>query len=425
MILKGSQRAGGKQLALHLMRLDENDHIEVHEIRGFVANNVVNALREAYAVSRGTRCKQFLFSLSLSPPPTASVPVAAFEKAIADVEARLGLVGQPRVIVFHEKFGRRHAHCVWSRIDPKTLRAINLPHFKMKLREASRQLYLEHSWQMPRGFMDSQEADPLNFSLAEWQQAKRIERDPKAVKAMFQECWAVSDSLKAFTNALSARGYYLAQGDRRGFVAVDWRGEVYSLSRWTGANPKELSAKLGDPSALPTVEIASKEITEKLSSRLEVFRGDARLSFDAARLSLKRKRDDLVLRQRNERAFLREVHAARWAEESRFRSERFRKGLKGFWDLVTGRTKSIRALNEKEFEKCRLRDIDEHQRMIEVQLSERAQLHLQVQTALKRHEATEALLRRELDDLARDDGAAATEVPVIKARRKRGLSFQM
>jgi hypothetical protein len=27
------------------------------------------------------------------------------------------LNGQPRVIVFHEKNGRRHAHCVWSRIS--------------------------------------------------------------------------------------------------------------------------------------------------------------------------------------------------------------------------------------------------------------------------------------------------------------------
>ncbi|MEO8757843.1 MAG: hypothetical protein ABI398_08840 [Devosia sp.] len=65
MILKASQRAGAKALALHLLRLDENDHVEVHEVRGFVSNKLINALREAYAISRGTKCQQFLFSLSL------------------------------------------------------------------------------------------------------------------------------------------------------------------------------------------------------------------------------------------------------------------------------------------------------------------------------------------------------------------------
>jgi hypothetical protein len=40
MILKGSQRAGATPLAAHLLRVDENDHVEVHELRGFVANDL-------------------------------------------------------------------------------------------------------------------------------------------------------------------------------------------------------------------------------------------------------------------------------------------------------------------------------------------------------------------------------------------------
>ena len=31
MILKASQRAGGKQLARHLLKTDENEHVEVHD----------------------------------------------------------------------------------------------------------------------------------------------------------------------------------------------------------------------------------------------------------------------------------------------------------------------------------------------------------------------------------------------------------
>ena len=65
MILKASQRGGGKQLALHLLRTDENEHVETHEVRGFISQDLTGALKEAHAVSLGTRCKQFLFSVSL------------------------------------------------------------------------------------------------------------------------------------------------------------------------------------------------------------------------------------------------------------------------------------------------------------------------------------------------------------------------
>ena len=47
MIIKGSQRGGGKQLAQHLLRLDENDHVEVHELRGFVSEDVTAAFKES------------------------------------------------------------------------------------------------------------------------------------------------------------------------------------------------------------------------------------------------------------------------------------------------------------------------------------------------------------------------------------------
>ncbi|MEM7619885.1 MAG: hypothetical protein AAF228_05410 [Pseudomonadota bacterium] len=39
MILKGSQRGGALQLADHLMNSKDNEHIEVHAINGFVAND--------------------------------------------------------------------------------------------------------------------------------------------------------------------------------------------------------------------------------------------------------------------------------------------------------------------------------------------------------------------------------------------------
>lgn len=120
MILKASQRARYSELAKHLLNGEDNEHVTVHEIRGFVAETLLEALREAYAVSRGTRCSKYLFSLSLSPPEDADVSIEDFEAAIEEVEKKLGLLGQPRIIVFHEKYGRRHCHTVWCGYRPKS-----------------------------------------------------------------------------------------------------------------------------------------------------------------------------------------------------------------------------------------------------------------------------------------------------------------
>lgn len=81
MILQDNQRGGAKNLALHLIK-DENDHIELHEIRGFASNDLINALNEFHFISKATKAKQFLFSLSLNPLANESVSTAIFEYAI-------------------------------------------------------------------------------------------------------------------------------------------------------------------------------------------------------------------------------------------------------------------------------------------------------------------------------------------------------
>jgi hypothetical protein len=48
MILKGSQRGGAKQLANHLLKVVENEHVEVYEVRGFMSDDLHGALKEIY-----------------------------------------------------------------------------------------------------------------------------------------------------------------------------------------------------------------------------------------------------------------------------------------------------------------------------------------------------------------------------------------
>ena len=54
MILVGNSRGNGQNLAHHLMS-PENERVEIHELRGFAANDLHGAFNEVEAVSKGTR----------------------------------------------------------------------------------------------------------------------------------------------------------------------------------------------------------------------------------------------------------------------------------------------------------------------------------------------------------------------------------
>ena len=272
MNLIGNQRGGASDLARHLLKT-ENEKVVVYEIRGFASGTLSSALQESYAISRQTKCKQHLFSLSLNPPKDAKVSPETFVDAIQRAEERLGLQGQPRAIVFHEKIGwdgelRRHAHAVWCRIDAEAMKAVQMSFFKRKLNNLGRELFLEHGWTMPKGYVRSQDANPLNYTLAEWQQAKRAKTHPTKIKEVFQDCWAISDNQAAFAQALKEQGYVLARGDRRGVVAVDFRGEVYAVSRYVGIKAKQVRAKIGDGANLPHSHRAKQEAASMVADRL-------------------------------------------------------------------------------------------------------------------------------------------------------------
>jgi Relaxase/Mobilisation nuclease domain len=163
MILKAKERGDAAQLARYLLATRENDHVELHEVSGFASGDLIEAFREADAIAKGTRCRNYLFSMSLNPPAGAHVETEVFERVADRIAEKLGLSHQPRAIVFHEKDGRRHAHVVWSRIEVEQMRSINLPHYKSKLRDVSRDIFLDQGWDMPRGLMHSRLRDPLDL----------------------------------------------------------------------------------------------------------------------------------------------------------------------------------------------------------------------------------------------------------------------
>jgi hypothetical protein len=123
-------------------------------------------------------------------------------------------------------------------------------------------------WDVPKGFEKVRTRDPLNYSLAEWQQAKRVKQHPKAMKAQIQELSAGSDTRQTFESELRRRGFF-PLGDKRGFVGVDWRREVLSLSRTCGAKTKDIKDRLGDSDNLQSTGQAKQWVAQRLEPKVK------------------------------------------------------------------------------------------------------------------------------------------------------------
>ena len=328
MILKGNQRAGGADLATHLLNAYDNERVEVAEIRGTVATDLLGAFAEFEAIASGTRCKQPLYSLSIN--PSAPITRAQYDAAIVLTEERLGLAGQARAVVFHTKHGREHCHVVWCRIDAVRLRAIPMSHDHNKLRALARELALAYGLALPPGLrIDRGPArfeEPPDMTLAEKAQAEESGIIPEQRRAEVTEAWRGSDTAPFFRMALLARGYTLARGDRRGFVVIDSCGHIHSLARCIeGAKTKDIRAKLSPlaPEDLPPAKEAQAAIRQRAKAALDAeLAADIAAQWQKAREALKARhtqrriplladKQDCLVRHAAERMTL---HAAQLSE---------------------------------------------------------------------------------------------------------------
>lgn len=379
MILKASQRGGAGRLAAHLMNGHDNEHVEVHEIDGFMGQTVHEALHEIEAMSKGTRCQQYMFSLSLSPPANVRASTQLFEQTINRIVDTMGLQNQPHIVVFHEKESRRHCHCVWSRIDADGMRAINLPYFKNKLMEVGKAIYLEQGWDLPQGHIDRAKSNPLNYDLQDWQQAKRQRRDPKEIKAILQRCWQDTANKTAFEKAIEEHGFYLACGHpRRGFVVVDWSGKVRSLSRQTGVKAKDLAVKLGKAEDLSSTETVQKNISKKLVARLQSLTDKLHQNHLARLAPFEHRKAQLAQDHAKARQDLINQQKTLQRKEAQERQQRLSKGIRRVWHMLTGQHKRTLRQNAHEEHTAKLRDQSEIDKLRFGQLAERQNLQTHI-----------------------------------------------
>lgn len=256
MIAKGNVHAHGGKLAAYLVTGKDGEKAELHALRGFAAADIKAAFRSVAFMAQATQCEKPFFHVQVRNPDGEKLTREQWERVADRMERANGLIGQPRAMAFHtdQKTGHEHLHLAWSRIDGETLKAKPLPFFKLRLKEACRELEDELGLTKVRN--ERARPDIRAAHRADQAQAKRLGTDDRAIRAVIRDVWEHADSGKAFAAALKDKGLILCAGDRRDFVVMDERGGTHALGkRLLGVSAAQTRTRLADldRAAMPSV----------------------------------------------------------------------------------------------------------------------------------------------------------------------------
>lgn len=264
MIIKGKSRAAPKELARHLARTDTNERVEVLQLDS--AGSMEQAFRDWQTYTFVTKGDLGLYHANIDPDARYQMTPQQWARAVEILEEELGLQGQPRAVVLHEKNGREHIHVVWCRTDMDTMTMRRdgrnyLAHERASLR-MEREFGHEHvpGKHAKRDRAKQPEFPRASVSHAEQQQAERSGLSVAERRAQMAAFKDASDSGVAFKAAVEQAGYVLAQGDKRDFILVAPDGSTISLSRELKMKAAEARAFMADVDrdALPTASEAKK-----------------------------------------------------------------------------------------------------------------------------------------------------------------------
>ncbi|MCW8966560.1 MAG: relaxase [Candidatus Pacearchaeota archaeon] len=435
MISFSSQRGLGQDLATHLMNTHDNELMEVAEVRGAVAQDLHGAFAEwEFQAHSLTKCQKYLYSMSVNPDPNQDpLTREQYTDFITRTEEKLGLAGQPRAIVFHEKYEREHCHVVWSRIDQSQEKAVQLSFDREKLMAVTRDFAKDHGIELPKGYErdggkgKGEEGKSQQISLYEQAQKNTTGVSKEDHKRLVTEAWDMSDGAKAFVHALAERGYVLATGDRP-YVVVDIYGNMNSLPKLIDdkniktADLKKFFAKDFPQKYLPDVEEAKKLLKEHLAAfekgrkpdlleeeleQLKTRHQHRRKGLEQDKAALKEKQKKARLQLANTQRAEREKHRTAYLterkqtkqhreKESKYRLTKILSKASGY-DYVT---KQVHKLQDRKRLKTHLQ---EKQKMSRAQKFERQKMKMrqisQMRELARQDRALQKVEAREMNSL--------------------------
>jgi hypothetical protein len=227
-------------------------------------------------MGKATRGEKVLYHAQINPNPGEPMWKGDWIRSADILAEKLGMEGQPRVIVFHLKEGylegaREHAHVVFQRTDVEKGRLISDSHNYRKHEAASRQIERELGHEpvptVDRGTSYTQEEArkasqlPAPTELVRREGSARVTyvpdgqygplrsgrgANPKEVRAFVTTAYQRARGPEEFRDYLWAAKLQIAIGERRAYSLIDEFGNDYTLARMVqGARTSDLKRFLG------------------------------------------------------------------------------------------------------------------------------------------------------------------------------------
>ncbi len=280
MNIKGKSRAGGRELADHLLNGEKNETVQILSVNGTVSMELHGSFQEMEATASGTRCKKPLYHAKISPDPKEpAMTPEQWTRAIEALREQLGLTDHAYAAVLHRKYGkahpeilREHVHVVFNRINPDTMLAMHDGHNYRQHEIVARKLEQEFGHARIQGAhigreesVERPQRTPPDWAM---QQAAKSGIQPRDVADTVKQLWKEADSPRSFAASLPKEGLTLALGSRD-LVVLDQAGDVHTLARCLNLRVADIRERLAgiDRLKVPTVEQAREAIRERSAEK--------------------------------------------------------------------------------------------------------------------------------------------------------------
>ncbi len=266
MMVKARAGQGGPALARYLMD-GKNEHAELVELRNMDAPSFKAALFDMDMLARGSQCHAHALHVQMRAAPGERLSASHWREACDRYAEAFGMEQhQAAIILHHQPDGATHAHFVFNRVHPVTLKAADLWRNYAKHKTLAREMEKDWGLRQVSSQKRARARDYSNAGRGETEQARRLGANVHDLREHVRWLWEQSENGQAFVLALKEEGYELAKGDRRAYVVLDPHGGIYSLgSRTTGAKAREVRERLGDldPAHVPDIEQARRLLMER------------------------------------------------------------------------------------------------------------------------------------------------------------------
>ena len=282
-MVKARAGQGGPALARYLME-GKNEHAELLELRNMDAPSLQAALFDMDRLAGESRqCRAHALHVQMRAAPGERLSADHWREACDRYAEAFGMEQhQAAVILHHQPDGATHAHFVFNRVHPETLKAADLWRNYEKHKTLARQMEQEWGLRQVSSQKRDRARDYSNAGRGEIEQARRTGANVHDLREHVRQLWENSTSGLEFAEALEAEGFQLAKGDRRAYVVLDPHGGTYSLGqRTTGAKAREVRERLGDldPASVPDITEGRRLLTERQAEQKQQRRqgkGEAR-----------------------------------------------------------------------------------------------------------------------------------------------------